>query len=221
MAGLVHPSLRGEMMAALAGKAYSIVGAGDFWQFSLLMAGVELSGSGYSRATVNTGKPRAALWSRTGTTVTVTTTYAHNLTTGDVVDVSASSDNTAVPLGDETVTVTGATTFTFAVPGAGGTGGGGGDTLTFIPEGFWDVDSDTGVDELQSFFLVQMLAIAFPAASGAAWTFDEMRMHIAGATGAWAKKIPTVAQVTVADGDQLIIPAGTLTLTDRTLELSL
>lgn len=56
---------------------------------------------------------------RSGTTATVTTLAAHGLSTNDVVSIGGLSPRTWC--GDKTITVTGATSFTYVVPNAGAT----------------------------------------------------------------------------------------------------
>jgi len=56
---------------------------------------------------------------RSGTTVTITTTASHGFTTATQVGI-AGLTGTVDPNGNRTITVTGATTFTFTIAGAGG-----------------------------------------------------------------------------------------------------
>lgn len=74
--------------------------------------------------------PVAATWTRTGTTITVTTTRNHNFATGQTLFLSVTSDATAtgavdtVPgFGTKSITVTTATAFTFTGLNAGATSG--------------------------------------------------------------------------------------------------
>lgn len=74
--------------------------------------------------------PAAASWTRSGTTITVTTTRNHNLATGQTLYLFATSDATATGAvetyptqGAKSITVTGATTFTFTGLNAGTTSG--------------------------------------------------------------------------------------------------
>lgn len=214
MNGLVNATLRYEAMQALAGRWQEITGSGRYWEFSLLMAGVELSGSGYARAYANTGKNETATWTRSGTTITAVTSVDPFLAVTDSVAVEVSSDTGAIPLDDYSVTAVGALSFDFEAIATGATSG----TLTFRPKAFWDIES-TGSGDSLTYYLLQALRLAFPAASGGDWTFDEMRMHAAGAGGAWRVKLPTLngEAVTIPDGDQLILPAGTLRLLDLSL----
>jgi hypothetical protein len=69
------------------------------------------------------GAPAAATWTRATTTATVTTSANHNLSTGQILTVTVSSDVAAIVLGNVTITVTGATTYTFACLNAGTTSG--------------------------------------------------------------------------------------------------
>ena len=72
---------------------------------------------------------RAVTWSRSTTTMTVTTQGAHGLASNDILDVSAWSDLATITGGalgtavTGVITVTGATTFTFVCPNAGGASG--------------------------------------------------------------------------------------------------
>lgn len=56
--------------------------------------------------------------SRAASTVTVTTSVSHGFTTGDTVWVGANTPDAAFPNGDHTITVTGATTFTYTEAGS-------------------------------------------------------------------------------------------------------
>ena len=69
---------------------------------------------------------QAATWAKSSTTVTGTFTN-HGLQTGDIIAVTVSSDLTAIPLNNYTVTRTGANTFTFTDTAGGGASG----TLTY------------------------------------------------------------------------------------------
>lgn len=70
----------------------------------------------------------AVSWARTTTTATITST-GHNLRTGDIINVTVSSDTAAIIRGQKTITATGPNTFTFTCLNAGSTSG----TLTFTP----------------------------------------------------------------------------------------
>lgn len=73
---------------------------------------------------------RAATWARTTTTMTVTTQGAHGYVSNQILQISAISDTLPIGLGlTGVITVTGATTFTFAVTSAGATSG----TITLGP----------------------------------------------------------------------------------------
>lgn len=72
--------------------------------------------------------PSAQAWSRTTTTATVTTTD-HNLRTNDIINVQVSSDESAVALGQRTVTVVDKDTFTITATNAGSASG----TCTYKP----------------------------------------------------------------------------------------
>lgn len=65
-------------------------------------------------------------WSRTTTTATVTST-GHNLKTGNLINVTVTSDSSAITLGQKTITATDSNTFTFTCLNAGAASG----TLTF------------------------------------------------------------------------------------------
>jgi hypothetical protein len=213
---MVHHLNRYEMMMALAGRYQELTGSGRYWEFSLLMAGVELSGNGYARTYANTGKTESATWTRSGATITAATAVSPFLTDGDSIEITVTSDAAAVPLGTETVTNIGALDFDFTGVAAGATSG----TLTFKPAAFWDVDS-TGADDETTYFLTQALALTFPVVTGADWTYDELRVHAAGGAGAWKFRFKTqnTSGLLVPVGEQLIIPAGTLVVNDRSLEL--
>lgn len=60
----------------------------------------------------------ASLTRTAGTTVTATTSSAHGLATGNTIELVATADATNFPLLTTTITVTGATTFTYAQAGA-------------------------------------------------------------------------------------------------------
>lgn len=89
---------------------------------------------GGSVANPHTGLPTgpdgsvAATWTRSGSTITVTST-GHGLITSNVITIYQSSDETATPVGTETVTNLTANTFTFVGVATGATSG----TLTYLP----------------------------------------------------------------------------------------
>ncbi len=64
----------------------------------------------------------ALAWSRVTTTCTVTQT-AHGYATNDIIEITDTSDATAVPNGSEVITVTGSNTYTFTCLNAGATSG--------------------------------------------------------------------------------------------------
>lgn len=70
----------------------------------------------------------ALAWTRSTTTATVTSA-SHKLRTGDLINVTVSSDTAAIILGQKTVTVIDSSTFTFTCLNAGGASG----TLTMSP----------------------------------------------------------------------------------------
>lgn len=72
--------------------------------------------------------PTGQAWSRTTTTATVTTTD-HNLRTNDIINISVSSDESAVALGQRTVTVIDKDTFTITATNAGSASG----TISYRP----------------------------------------------------------------------------------------
>lgn len=67
-------------------------------------------------------------WSRTTTTATITSA-SHGLRTGDLINVTVTSDTAAIVLGQKTITATTSNAFTFTCLNAGATSG----TLTFVP----------------------------------------------------------------------------------------
>lgn len=71
----------------------------------------------------DSGTITASTWARSTTTATITTPAPHGLATGNTVQVSVTSDAAAIPLGVYTITVTGASTFTFTCLNAGGASG--------------------------------------------------------------------------------------------------
>lgn len=68
------------------------------------------------------GSVAGLAWTRSTTTATVTQN-GHGMVSGDLFNVTASSDITAITVGVKTVTVTGANTFTFTCLNAGATSG--------------------------------------------------------------------------------------------------
>lgn len=78
--------------------------------------------------TNNTANRTSVSWSRTTTTATITSND-HNLITGQLINVTVSSDTGAIVLGQKTITATTSNTFTFTCLNAGGTSG----TITFEP----------------------------------------------------------------------------------------
>jgi hypothetical protein len=58
---------------------------------------------------------------RTSNVVTATTTASHGYTTGDTIYIAANNPNVLLPVGQKTITVTGATTFTYAETAANAT----------------------------------------------------------------------------------------------------
>jgi hypothetical protein len=71
------------------------------------------------------GTLTAFTWTRAAAVITATDA-AHGLSTGDSIVVTTSTDETAVPLGVYSITVTGVNTFTFTTVDAGGASGGAG-----------------------------------------------------------------------------------------------
>ncbi len=70
----------------------------------------------------------AVAWARSTTTATITST-GHGLRTGDLINVTVTSDAAAIVKGQKTITATTSNAFTFTCLNAGGTSG----TLTFAP----------------------------------------------------------------------------------------
>ena len=68
------------------------------------------------------GSVAALPWTRSTTTATVTQA-AHGMVTGDLFNVTVTSDATAITLGVKTVTVVNASSFTFTCLNAGGASG--------------------------------------------------------------------------------------------------
>lgn len=93
--------------------------------------GLLLSGNTTTKLNLDTTylAPAAATWTRSGTTVTVTTSRPHGFYTNQRVSVNTSSDITALPLTlannnlPPVITVTSTTTFTFTGLNAGATSG--------------------------------------------------------------------------------------------------
>lgn len=73
----------------------------------------------HSEITPNTS---ALSWSRSGSTITVTST-GHGLWTSDFIEITASSNTTAVPLGTYSITAVNANSFTFTGVASGDTSG--------------------------------------------------------------------------------------------------
>lgn len=67
-------------------------------------------------------------WTRATTTATITST-GHKMRTGDLINVTVTSDTGAIVLGQKTITATTSNAFTFTCLNAGGASG----TLTFVP----------------------------------------------------------------------------------------
>jgi hypothetical protein len=74
-------------------------------------------------ATYDSGAITASTWARSTTTATITTPAPHGLVTGTNVQLTVTSDAAAIPLGIYTITVTGASTFTFTCLNGGGASG--------------------------------------------------------------------------------------------------
>jgi hypothetical protein len=93
--------------------------------FTCLNAGAT---SGTATFAETASAQRAVTWSRTTTTMTVTTQGAHGLASNDILDVSVWSDlatltGGALGIATGVITVTGVSTFTFVCPNAGGASG--------------------------------------------------------------------------------------------------
>ena len=129
--------------AAVAGEWHSLFrGAGNPTADALLNTGTALAFQSVSFSTTNAtglytggdvGSTLASIaWARSGTTITVTST-AHGLAVGDGINVTVSSDTSAIPVNLYLVTaVTDANTFTFTGVNAGGSSG----TITYVPPAF-------------------------------------------------------------------------------------
>lgn len=68
------------------------------------------------------GSVASLAWTRSGTTATVTQNN-HGLATNDIINVTASSDTGAIPLGIKTITVVNANSYTFTAVNTGATSG--------------------------------------------------------------------------------------------------
>ncbi len=193
---------------------------GKIYEVSLLFDGTELPvANGYLRPEICTGVPWVgALWAKSGGTVTITFPTPHGIPATPVatysVDIQLSSNLTSVPLGQYVCTVTSSVSITFTVAAGGPAGGGGGDIVTIAPPAFWEDDSDSNHANF-----IQALQINFAAASGADWHYNELRLHAAGSSGSYLFRFMATADDTVADGDTLVIAAGTLKFQDVTPEL--
>lgn len=121
---------------------------------------------------------------------TITVTHnAHGYTTGDVIEVTASSDTAQVALGSKTITVTGVNSYTFAATGAGAGG-----TITVGKEYNISVSTTIPTGIVAGDFL-RIYRTEFSASSATA-PGDEMLL---------------VEEYTVTAGD---ITAGVVTYTD-------
>ena len=180
------------------------------YEIALLSGGAEISGNGYTRAKRSTGVlAAAATWSRSSATISVTTVEVHGLRTGDIITLVTSSDGTAVPTGAESVTVTGDNTFTFTGVAAGGSSG----TLDYTGPVFWASDG-AGT-------LTQDISIPWPAAaSGGDWVFDEIRFIKPGTSGSYMMRFLAATALRIVDGNTLLIPAGTLVITNASASLA-
>lgn len=90
--------------------------------------------SGVTSGTATIGEvasaQRAATWSRSTTTMTITTQGAHGYASNDILEITAISDETPIAVGlTGVITVTGATTFTIVVTDDGDASG----TITLGP----------------------------------------------------------------------------------------
>lgn len=82
---------------------------------------------------------------------------------------------------------------------------------------FWNHVAETGGPSR----LLQNLDIEWAsAASGANWTFDEIRIIKPAASGSYLFRFVSTLPFTVADGNTLVIPAGSLVIQDASDELS-
>lgn len=129
--------------AAVAGEWHSLFrGAGSPPADALLNTGTALAFQSISFGTTNAtglysggdvGSTWSSIaWTRSGTTVTVSAT-AHGLSVGDAINVTVSSDTSAIPFNLYLVTaVTDANTFTFTGVNTAGTSG----TISYVPPAF-------------------------------------------------------------------------------------
>jgi len=209
-------ALRVAMMGAVAGDLDAAYTYPASYQVALLSGGVEISGNGYARHVVCTGIRMLASWTRSAAVITVTVAEAHGLSVGDEVTVDTSSSTGAVT--NTTFTLTAVTSTTFEFTGiAGGAASG---TLYYTPDPdlfFW-VSSDDA-DDYRTY--TQGVTISWStAASGGDWSFDEIRFIKAGTTGEYMLKFAGETATRVPDGDSLIIPLGTLTISDISGDVS-
>ncbi|MEY2702443.1 MAG: hypothetical protein RLY43_1076, partial [Bacteroidota bacterium] len=87
--------------------------------------------SNFSDITSSGGASKA--WTRSGTTATITDTL-NNMTAGDIISVTVSSDTAAIPLGDYTVQSIGSGVFTITCLNDGGASG----TITYAAYVWYD-----------------------------------------------------------------------------------
>lgn len=117
--------------SAIPLNAYTItVLDANRYTFTCLNAGGASGTVTLGLAGAGVGEVVGATWSRSTTTATITSA-AHGLTTGQTIYNSVTSDAAAIVLGQVTVTVVDANTFTFTCLNAGAASG----TITYVPTG--------------------------------------------------------------------------------------
>lgn len=104
----------------------------------------------------------AVSWARTTTTATITST-GHNLRTGNLINVTVTSDNSTIILGQKTITAITADTFTFTCLNAGGASG----TLTFTQlVSRFAIQMNESTADTSSQYTIDAGAPAFTSAGG-------------------------------------------------------
>lgn len=86
--------------------------------YATFCAGVSAHGAAFQPQLPTAYKINSGSLTRSGSTVTATTTASHGFTTGDTVCISSAAPDAAFPTGYKTITVTGATTFTYSEAGS-------------------------------------------------------------------------------------------------------
>lgn len=138
----------------------------------------------------------AATWTRAVTTATVAH-VGHGFTTGDSVEISASSDVTAITNGSKTVTVTGPDEYTFTCLGAGAASGTLSDGKAFDVSLTWTVPDDVvAVDRWELWRTDQAPAAGDPVG-------EDYRLILSGELSA-AQKAAGVVTVTDDNDDTFL-----------------